>query len=100
MTDHVGVVRDRRGLIRALEVISAIEAKSISRQMRNRLITAKLIAVAALRREESRGAHFRSDFPEPRAELARRNYLTLVDAEAELVGLVVDQAPREALAVG
>ena len=41
------------------------------------LSTAKLIAAAALQREESRGAQFRSDYPTPDAELAERSFLTL-----------------------
>jgi L-aspartate oxidase len=51
--------------------------------MQNRLVTARLIATAALRREESRGAHFRSDFPEAKLEFAHRSFLTLERAEAE-----------------
>jgi L-aspartate oxidase len=34
---------------------------------------ALLIARCALAREESRGAHFRTDFPEKRAEFARHS---------------------------
>jgi L-aspartate oxidase len=40
-------------------------------------LVAMLIAVAALRRRESRGGHFRSDFPEPDEALRRRSALTL-----------------------
>ena len=83
MTEHVGVIRDRAGLIEALQTIAKLEDGPLSRRMSNRLVAAKLIAAAALRREESRGAHFRADHPEPSSVFARRSFLTLVDAEAE-----------------
>ncbi len=37
-------------------------------ELRNMLVVARLITEAALLRRESRGAHFRSDFPEPSPE--------------------------------
>jgi L-aspartate oxidase len=40
-----------------------------------------MMAVAALRREESRGAHYRSDFP-LNAATAQRSTLSLEDAVA------------------
>ncbi len=83
MTENVGVIRDQDGLTEALEIIGELESHAISQQMQNRLTTAKLIAAAALRREESRGAHFRSDFPEPRPALAKRSFLTLPQAEQD-----------------
>ncbi len=87
MMDDVGVVRSREGLLRALDVVAALEVGGPSLQMANRLITAKLITMAALRREESRGAHYRSDHPSLDAALARRSYLTLAEAEEEVAGL-------------
>jgi L-aspartate oxidase len=41
---------------------AAARAPAADRQLRNLVTVARLIARAALRREESRGGHFRSDF--------------------------------------
>jgi L-aspartate oxidase len=43
-------------------------------------LVALLIVVAASRRQESRGGHYRSDFPSPRAALQQRNVIGLTVA--------------------
>lgn len=78
MTDGVGVVRNAEGLARALDEISRIEAaQPDSAPIQNMTATATLIARGALAREESRGAHFRADFPEPSGAEAQRTFVTL-----------------------
>lgn len=82
MTRHVGVERDAAGLAYALGEISRFErAAAPGTDFLNMTTAAKLIAAAAFAREESRGGHFRSDFPEARETWRHRTFLTLPEAE-------------------
>jgi L-aspartate oxidase len=82
MSAHVGVIRDAEGLSRAIAQISRIELEASSPVLRNMATAALLIATAAWRRRESRGAHYRSDYPQPDKAQARRAFMTLHDARA------------------
>jgi L-aspartate oxidase len=83
MTDEVGVIRHERSLLEALGTMAALEQEHRgSRRLANMVTAAKLVAVAALQRKESRGAHFRTDYPMQNDRLARRSFLTLAEAEA------------------
>ncbi len=81
MSLDVGIERDAEGLQRALETIFSIErAGQNEPALLNMTTAAKLIAAAAVARKESRGAHFRSDYPQTGA-VPKRTFLTLADAE-------------------
>ncbi len=81
MTQHMGVVRDQAGLHRALTEIATLEARHPDSDVfLNMTATATLIAAAALLREESRGAHYRSDFPDLTPGPGQRSALTLNEA--------------------
>ena len=86
MAAYVGVVRDGAGLARALAAIERLRRQATGAQTQNMLTTALLIASAAFVRRESRGAHFRSDFPDLSPELARRSRLTLSEARNNRAG--------------
>ena len=78
MWGRVGIRRDREGLLAAAAELERLEATlgrhPVERgaiEARNLLVLGRLVARAALDREESRGAHHRRDFPARRDEWAR-----------------------------
>lgn len=68
MWERVGILRDRESLRRALQELETISAGNLSTSSRNFVTLARLIARAAMWREESRGGHYRTDFPEQHEE--------------------------------
>jgi len=66
MWERVGILRDRDGLLRARQELETIAAGNVSLSSRNFVTLASLVTSAALWREESRGGHFRTDYPEQR----------------------------------
>jgi L-aspartate oxidase len=73
MWRYAGVDRDRDGLEAAASILSSwtAAAETVSdREDANLLVLAREVVAAALARDESRGAHFRSDHPETRLERA------------------------------
>lgn len=77
MSANVGVIRNGEGLAEAIRTFAAAERETGSNTLRNMATTALIVATAAYVREESRGAHYRSDFPTEHPDFARRTMTTL-----------------------
>jgi succinate dehydrogenase/fumarate reductase flavoprotein subunit len=90
MWEYGGIIRHETGLTEGLNQLEKLEeqarnlspgesAKELTRilELQLGLITARIILTAALRREESRGAHYRTDFPDTRENWVVRQTVTL-----------------------
>jgi L-aspartate oxidase len=77
LSHHAGVLRDGEGLRAAARALYPLAISQDAAS--DAAIAALMIVIAALRRQESRGAHGRIDFPK-HANLARRSTLRLDDA--------------------
>ena len=74
MWRDVGLVREAAGLEAALEVLGRLRRRARTVAERNRVLVAELIAQAALARRESRGSHYRRDYPVADPAQARRSF--------------------------
>ena len=101
MWDDVGVIRNRAGLERAIAALDEIDEELQATGLRtvtalsfdwqdwlnldSQITVSKVIARAALRRENSRGAHYREDFPDE-GDLATSTYTvaSLRDGQVEV----------------
>lgn len=66
MWSNVGIIRDENGMKNAYQEICRLEAEVDSSEVEflNMILVAKLITSSALQRLESRGSHYRLDYPE------------------------------------
>ena len=80
---HCGIVRDRKGLQFAVDSLASMPLHPVHHptlaaiELRNIHEAAQLIAKAALWRQESRGAHFRTDFPAKSPAFERDSVFTI-----------------------
>lgn len=84
MSDLVGVERNAEGLRQALARIAELEAtaEKVTSAYLNMTTSATLVAAGALARAESRGGHYRTDFPEPDPAWEHHTEMTLDQAFA------------------
>lgn len=85
--EQCGISRDAAGLQSAIKTLKAVEYKNVLHptrehyELRNIHSVALLIARCALAREESRGGHYRTDFPESRRKFQKHSH---IDRRAEV----------------
>jgi fumarate reductase (CoM/CoB) subunit A len=106
MMENVGVARTRAGLSRALASLESLRKEDLPNmraphgrrfnlgwveaiQVPYMLDTAEMIIRSAMSRTESRGAHFREDYPETRSEWLRHTRVIKNDETMELSSLPV-----------
>jgi L-aspartate oxidase len=72
--EKVGIIRNKEGLTQAVETLAGWQKRRPrpvdrpTHELSNLILTGRLVTEAALLREESRGAHFRTDFPQTSLE--------------------------------
>lgn len=101
MSENVGIIKSRKGLNKACEELTELESRlgdltikgfkqSIDLyKFENMIITGKMLAAASLARTESRGVHFRSDFPSRQAKKWMKN-IVIKKTEGEMNLEIVD----------
>jgi len=82
MSNWVGVIRTGEDIAKALRFIKKLDLEhgGKSTNFDNMLAAATLIAAAAYLRKESRGGHYRKDFPNKNDNFQKRSKMNLVDA--------------------
>lgn len=91
MWNQVGILRDEAGLLQARDRIAEMTQLALNHkwylnvpvgtELYNQLIVAKLITDAALTRQESRGAHTRTDYPESQSQQAYASVASRIPAQ-------------------
>ncbi|HWZ29741.1 MAG TPA: fumarate reductase/succinate dehydrogenase flavoprotein subunit [Bryobacteraceae bacterium] len=113
MQDLVGIVRVEEEMTRAIEGIEKLKARAAKAgvignreynngwhtalDLSNLLTVSEIIAKAAITRKESRGAHFRDDFPEKSEYWSQRNLRIVkgADGRARVEEVMVKDLPDE-----
>jgi len=107
MWDKVGIFRTGQQMKEAIQEIDQIKAKDMPQlyvtgkgsrfnkewiaalEIENMVITSEMVAKAALMREESRGAHFRRDFP----KIDNKNWFTNIIIRQDTGEMKFEKAP-------
>ncbi len=90
MSEHVGVLRDLKGLevarreLASLATVDAVPCGTENWEATNLLTVASVLATVAARREETRGSHWRDDFPDIDDGRWRAHLDVTLDADGSL----------------
>jgi succinate dehydrogenase / fumarate reductase flavoprotein subunit len=109
MQNWAGIVRTEADMLRAAEGLGKLRERATkvgvpgnreynpgwhtALDLRHLLTVSEVIVASALARKESRGGHFRDDYPEKRAEFAGSNFVATKDAGGTLALKPVAIAP-------
>jgi len=77
--EHVGIFRNAESLTTAIDKLSEIALSPSDWSVRSGALLGLSIAISAMRREESRGGHYRTDFPYEREEFRKHSTFNLND---------------------
>ena len=81
--DGLGIIRDEKGLISSLEKVEKLILETKNETEMARATLGKAMILSAIERKESRGAHYRADFPEQSEEYKAKS--TAVFSGGEIV---------------
>jgi succinate dehydrogenase / fumarate reductase flavoprotein subunit len=100
MQDLVGIVRREEEIQRALESLAELKAMAdavvvhgnreynpgwhTALDLRNLLTVSEAVALSAIARKESRGAHFRDDYPDKSEEAAKFNHVIKLQPDGSM----------------
>lgn len=98
MTKYVGVVRDEAALSKGIDLLKELGSQKVEGRfgevwspiilhglsLRNMALLGQAIAKAAKERKESRGAHYRSDYPEINDDEWRANIVVKMDDQGNM----------------
>ncbi len=89
MWERVSLRRDAKGLTSAQETLRTLAGgAAVDPETANLLLVAQLVVAAALARTESRGGHYRLDYPDRDSARDGRHTLLIPGAVQERVGRI------------